>query len=121
MFVNFTNHPSAKWEAAQREAATYHGSSGIVDRPFPNVSPTATSRDIYLQAKSIAMAILIDLPYDEENTVLCQGEMTLAFAVVQELKAAKIKCVAATTERVVTEGESGVKQATFKFVQFREF
>ena len=37
MFVNFTNHPSGSWGAAQRRAAQVYGE--ILDLPFPDVPP----------------------------------------------------------------------------------
>ena len=37
IFINHTNHPSARWSAAQRAAAEGYGE--IVDLPFPDIAP----------------------------------------------------------------------------------
>lgn len=42
MFVNFTNHPSGSWGAAQRRAAQVYGE--ILDLPFPDVPPALSAR-----------------------------------------------------------------------------
>ena len=49
------------------------------------------------------------------------GEMTLTFRIVELLKAQGIRCVASTTERIVTDLTDNRKETQFSFVQFREY
>ena len=49
------------------------------------------------------------------------GEMTLTFRIVELLKAQGIRCVASTTERIVTDLPDNRKETQFAFVQFREY
>ena len=49
------------------------------------------------------------------------GEMTLTFRIVELLKAQGIRCVASTTERIVTDLPDNRKETQFTFVQFREY
>lgn len=44
MFVNFTNHPSGSWGAAQRRAAQVYGE--ILDLPFPEVPPALSAAEV---------------------------------------------------------------------------
>ena len=48
MFVNFTNHPSGSWGAAQRRAAQVYGE--ILDLPFPDVPPTLSAAEVAARA-----------------------------------------------------------------------
>lgn len=60
----------------------------------------------------------------EPDCVLCQGEFCLSYAVIECLKAEKIKVVAACSRRVVEEISmaTGTKKISkFEFVQFREY
>lgn len=118
MFINFTNHPVGKWDEAQLTAAKKHGA--IIDMPFPLINPMLTKCDILALAKDYVGRITAMSP----KAVLCQGEFTLVFAVVAELKKHGILTFAACSERCVSEhSEDGVmkKTATFNFVQFREY
>lgn len=71
MFVNFTNHPSGSWGAAQRRAAQVYGE--ILDLPFPDVPPALSAAAVAALADEWAARILALRP----ACVLCQGEMTL--------------------------------------------
>ena len=77
MFVNFTNHPSGSWSAAQRRAAQVYGE--ILDLPFPDVPPTLSAAEVAALADEWAARILALRP----ACVLCQGEMTLTTRVVR--------------------------------------
>lgn len=113
-FINFTNHPSDKWDDKQTEAAEIYGK--IIDVPFPAVNPKASEEDIKQLAKQCIEQIIKLQP----SCVLCQGEFTLSFYVVNKLKLKGIKVVSACSERnVVEQGEK--KIAVFRFVQFREY
>ena len=97
MFVNFTNHSSSKWSELQlREAETY---GEILDIPFPSVDPECEKSYIY----ELANQYVHEITDKEPDCVLCQGEFCLSYAVIECLKAEKIKVVAACSRRVVEE------------------
>jgi len=97
MFINFTSHPAEKWDAKQILAAQQYGN--IVDMSFPLINPIATSADIFDLANGYVQRIIAMSP----KAVLCQGEFTLAFAIVSELKKHGVLVRAACSERCVTE------------------
>ena len=119
VFINHTNHPSDKWSDAQRTAAESFGS--IVDVPFPSVPPTADTEEVIALVQSQLSKILSMEP----AAVLCQGEFTYTFAMVERLKALGVPTMAACSERVVEEriDEDGSTHtiSTFRFVRFRNY
>lgn len=119
IFINYSNHPSSRWSAAQREAAEAYGT--IVDMVFPNIEPAWDAAQVASLADEAAAEIIAKKP----AAVLCQGEFTYTFALIEGLRKAGITVVAACSERVVHEtvDEAGVshKTAEFSFVQFRQF
>ena len=118
MFVNFTNHPSEKWDRDQINAASQYGE--ILDIPFPDVDPEAGEEDIKKLAKECVDKIMAAKP----DCVLCQGEFCLSFNVINALKAAGSKVVAACSKRVAVENVidgKTVRVSHFQFVQFREY
>ena len=118
MFVNFSNHPSEQWPAAQRDAASVYGE--ITDTPFPSVPADATADEIDAMADECVSRILRKRP----GAVMCQGEFTLTFAVVSKLRLNGITAVAACSERKtveITENGTTRKTAVFDFRQFREY
>ena len=113
-FVNFTNHPSDKWDAEQRRCAQEYGE--LVDLPFPEVDAEADETVINEMAASYVRKI-VDL---NPGAVLCQGEFCLAFQVASALKAQGITVLAACSKREVkVYGDR--KEAFFKFVRFRKY
>ena len=118
-FINFTNHASDRWGKAQMEAAEKYGE--IVDVPFPNVPATATENDIIRLSREMFEKIMSYNP----NAVLCQGEFTLTYRIIQLLKEQGITAVSACSERksIEEKKEDGTvhKSAVFKFIQFREY
>ena len=108
MFVNFTNHPSGSWGAAQRRAAQVYGE--ILDLPFPEVPPALSAAEVAALADEWAARILALRP----ACVLCQGEMTLTARVVRLLQS---RCAASRTD---ADGCTH-RQTEFRFVQFREY
>lgn len=114
MFVNFSNHPHGSWDASQLEAAGQYGD--IVDVAFPEVPPLATREEIYIKALEIVENIIELNP----DIVMCQGESTFCYRVVELLKQHNIKVVAACTKRIVTEIDNK-KITEFKFEQLREY
>ncbi len=119
VFINFSNHPSARWSPEQTAAAEKYGR--IVDEPFPPVPAAIDERGISLMADEAVLRILAKKP----SAVLCQGEFTLAFAVAERLKAEGVKVLAAASDRVTEEttGEDGEsrKVTVFRFVRFRAY
>jgi len=119
MFINFTNHDSAKWSAEQLTAASQYGK--IINMPFPDVD--AEADEYYIEA--LAQNCVDKIAGYHPNAVLCQGEMTLAFAVVKGLMVRGITVLAACSRRNVIERISrdgrAVKYAEFQFTCFRKY
>lgn len=118
MFLNFSNHQSPLWGQKQKAAAEQFGE--IVDLAFPQVSANMTSEDVVRLAENYADQILKKHP----DCVLCQGEFCLSWHVINLLKQANVRVVAACSERIVEEvhTEAGTeKKSVFRFVQFREY
>ena len=117
-FVNFSNHPLSGWNSEQIKAAEEYGE--IVDLAFPSVEPDLSEEEVLLRAEESVEKILSLEP----EIVLCQGEFTLAFAVVSKLLKRGIRVVAACSKRVVSEEKTdeGIKKtAVFVFARFREY
>lgn len=121
MFINFSNHKVEAWTNEQIEAAKKY-SEEICNMPFPNVPAEATYEQVKQMANEAADEIIALNP----SAVLCQGEMTLCFMVVEKLKKSGILVLAATSNRDVIEtvdektGETK-KTTVFKFCQFRMY
>lgn len=113
-FVNFSNHPSEKWCDAQRKAAEEYGN--IVDIAFPSVNPTLNKDGVRELAEQYTSIIVMHKP----AAVLCQGEFTLCFAVINMLKEKSVPVFAACSKRIVEETAKG-KISIFEFEQFREY
>ena len=118
MFINFTNHPSEKWNDEQRRASKRYGD--IIDLPFPQIVPNATDEELQRLSQEYVQKIMA-LADSQTLTVHIMGEMTFTFMVVTKLKELGIKCVASTTERKTTYNSNGVKLSEFSFVKFREY
>lgn len=119
IFINHTNHPSARWSAEQITASRAYGQ--IADMPFPAVAAEATTEEVRELVREQAEKIMSMEP----AAVLCQGEFNYTFAMVERLKTLGVKVVAATSERTVHEEimpDGSTRQvSTFRFVQFREY
>ena len=81
MFINFSNHPYALWSAEQQAAAQRYGT--VVDLAFPAIDPAADEAALDSLATVYADHILHLSP----DAVLCQGECTFVYRVVQRLGA----------------------------------
>lgn len=115
VFVNLTNHPSAEWEDAQRQAALALA-PGLVDVAFPAVPPAADEEAITALAKETGAAV----PQGATHA-LVQGEWTLTVALLPLLQRRGIVCLAATTARDVNVADDGAKTSRFRFVRFRRY
>lgn len=120
MFINLSNHKSEGWSEEQSRAAEAEWGN-IVDYPFPPVSPQMDGQAVREMALSIAEEIAEMKP----DAVMCQGEFTLSYALINCLKNSGIKVVAACSERSVVENvdpDGSTRRASvFRFVQFREY
>ena len=112
--MNFSNHPSSAWEPEQIEAAERYGK--IVDIPFPAVDPRASSEGIKAVGKEYVEIIINCDP----EAVMCQGEFTLCYFVITELKKRNVRVLAACSRRMVEETEGG-RIVKFRFERFREY
>ena len=121
MFINFSNHPSARWDQAQLDAAREYGE--IVDIPFPEVSPFAGEHDITVLAEESVSNVLKYA--DKGDAVMAQGEFTLTYSVINILKRKGIKVLSACSTRSVEEStdENGntIRKSVFSFARFREY
>ena len=119
VFVNYTNHPSAAWSEAQLRAAAEYGE--VQDLHFPIVQEDLDEQGILGLAEAETKKILALHP----KAVLCQGEFTLCYAVIQRLLQARVIVVAACSRREVTEEvdkDGGVRRVSdFRFVRFRKY
>lgn len=114
VFVNFTNHPSARWGQKQREEAEKYGE--IIDLPFPAVSALAKEAEIAEMSRKYIDQITELAP----AAVLCQGEFCMAYQVISGLKQKGIVVLAACSERFVKETDNK-KEVWFVFEQFRKY
>ena len=118
LFINLSNHPSSTWQPAQLEAARQYGE--IIDIDFPAVDARCKPERVDQLANQYAQDI-INRGAPTCITAHVMGEMTLTFRIVELLKAQGIRCVASTTERIVTDLTDNRKETQFTFVQFREY
>lgn len=118
LFINLSNHPSSTWQPAQLEAARQYGE--IIDIDFPAVDALCKPERVDHLANQYAQDI-INRGAPTCITAHVMGEMTLTFRIVELLKAQGIRCVASTTERIVTDLSDNRKETQFSFVQFREY
>lgn len=119
MFINCTNHKADNWGDKQIEAAGQWGE--IIDYPFPQVSPYINEAEI----KELADKVIKDILSKKPDVVLCQGEYSLTFAIVNRLKNLGVKVVTACSERKTKEElmQNGIikRESYYEFVRFREY
>ena len=115
MFINLSNHPSAKWGEKQRKAAAEFGE--LCDRQFPTIPADASDEVVRSMAADMAGQIIAGTT----AVVHVMGEMGYTHALVTLLKAAGVRCFHSTTERNVVENADGSKTVVFEFVQFRSY
>lgn len=114
IFINFTNHPSSKWEVCQRKEAQKYGK--ILDIPFPAVD--AEGDEEYI--RKLAEGYVEQMIKLQPRAVLCQGEFTLAYQVITHLIAYGVTVLAACSERISKE-TGNQKEVIFVFSRFREY
>ena len=114
VFVNFSNHPSVKWDKDQMEAAVQYGR--VVDIAFPLVDENDDEEKI----KKIGDEYLGKIMQYDVAAVMLQGEFTLSYYVINELRKRKITVLAACTKRE-TYMDGDMKISIFKFKRFRAY
>ena len=118
-FINYTNHPSANWSEAQRQAAQIYGE--IMDMDFPEIEPQWDEEQVASLACQQAEEIIALKP----AAGLVQGEFTFSYALISLLQQAGIRVLAACsqrcTESVINEKQETIRRSVFKFVRFRQY
>lgn len=119
MFINHTNHASANWSAAQEEAARAWGE--IEDMAFPDIGADWDEAHVAHLAGENAAKIIERKP----RAVLCQGEFTYVYHLVNLLRAAGVTVLAAASRREAVEeraADGSVRKISrFVFERFREY
>ncbi|MDD6658121.1 MAG: hypothetical protein PUE95_12655 [Lachnospiraceae bacterium] len=119
-FVNFSNHPSACWGEEQLKVAKQQYGD-IIDISFPVLDPCMDEETIAKIGDECLDSILKWSP----RAVMCQGEFTLTFYVVNRLINKGITCVSACSERssveMMQEDGSVRKESLFLFRGFRKY
>jgi len=121
MLINLSNHPRNKWSEKQLSTAIKKYKT-VLDIPFPNISPKATTKQVIVKAKKYLDRItaILNSSSDKNNAVHLMGEFTFVFHLATMLKRKKIPVVVSTTNRIVEE-KDGKKIVSFNFVRFREY
>ena len=119
LFINLSNHPSSTWDDRQRAAALELGGE-IVDIPFPQVCPGATTVDINTLARQ-TIGEIDALAQDKTVIVHVMGEMGLTYRLVRLLGGRGIRCVCSTSYRHVKDEAGGRRIMEFHFEQFRDY
>jgi hypothetical protein len=118
MLLNLSNHPSSAWSPEQMNAAKEQF-GGVIDVPFPNIDPHATSNEIRNLVEDYIEIALVD--HGKIKHIHIMGEMTFVHRFVKRVMPDGINCYASTTERTVLEEADGRKTVQFKFIQFRRY
>ena len=118
MFINLTNHPSAKWSEEQRKAAEAYGE--IVDIAFPQVDEKVSESEIKTLADKYVAEIL-SMGEVKDLTVHIMGEHTFCYALIAKLQKEGVRCVASCTKHDTYTNEEGNKVSIFHFARFREY
>lgn len=114
VLVNFSNHPSSKWDKDQMEAAEQYGR--VVDIAFPVIDENDDEEKI----KKIGDEYLEEIMQYAPAAVMLQGEFTLSYYVIKELRKRNITVLAACTKRE-TYMNGDIKISIFKFKRFRAY
>ena len=121
MFLNCSNHTSDHWTKEQIEAVHEMGETDIVDFLFPSVPGDADEA----QVCAIAEEVISKIKEWNPNIVMCQGEFTLTYILVNRLLAEGITVVAASSARdtieIVQSDGSVKKESIYRFQRFRKY
>ncbi len=121
IFVNFSNHPSSRWDELQRKEAEKYGE--IVDMPFPDV-PTDYDEG-QIEELALKYTNQIKNMNGQIAAAMVQGEYTLTYAIVRALRDEGINVLSACSQRdvkVETDKEGNkIKVTKFTFSRFRRY
>jgi hypothetical protein len=119
VFINHTHHNSQNWSTVQLQAAHCYGE--VIDLSSPDIEADWNEQQVEDLAAQYVGKILALHPAG----VLCQGEFTYTYAVVQRLQKAGIPVMAACSKRQVeeiTDKEGNTKRMSlFQFIRFRRY
>ena len=124
VFLNLSNHPSATWSSAQRDAAgALAPESALLDYPFPHVDPSHALDAVSALSESTWAALTSTLNAAGQRPVaaMVAGEPVLCLGLVQRLQSSGVPCYCATTRRETEVSDEGVKTSQFHFVRFRRW
>ena len=112
MLINLTNHPSSAWQVKQCEQLSRKFGE-IVDLPFPQIAPTATTNDLH----KTATEYLQKIDEMQPDAVFLAGEFTFAFMMIDELLNRKMPVLISAAGRKTTEEkmDDGTIKKTSKF------
>ena len=116
MFINISNRPHYEWNTYQYETARAFGE--IRDIPFPEVPATVTKDEV----KRMAEEVFIEsgglrMLNKEVDVILCQGESSLMWHIVNIFKNTGFTCVVPCFKEEKNQEDGTTK---LNFVQFRE-
>ena len=115
MFINISNQPNCEWDTYQYGKARTFGE--IRDIPFPEVPATATGDEVKKMAEEVFInSGGLQILNTELDVILCQGESSLMWHIVNLFKNEGFKCVVPCYD----EERATSNRTQFKFVQFRE-
>lgn len=129
MLLNLSNHPAAKWSAAQIQAAE-KAFGDLRDVPFPVIAPNADLNAIIALAQEYVQKCRNQFDHrqnpassikDHQSAIHVMGEMTFVYQFVKRATAAGLRCLASTTERRAVDHPDGSKTSEFRFVRFRDY
>lgn len=121
MFINISNHPSAKWpEAELTDAKRLVNNGEVVDFPMPPISPNMTDD----QLRELARDVAGTAQKMGAEAAMVAGEYTATILIISELEARGIPCYFGMSERVAREvpREDGLVDIvhTFEYRGFRK-
>ena len=120
VLINLSGRSHETWSPEQLEA-TKEFASKVVDVPYPNIPPTASTEELIKIVDGTMSKVMSYNP----KTVLCGAEMVTTHKFVNRLQKNGIKVINATSERVSHEklNDDGTvtKEFVFKFKQFRDY
>lgn len=120
MFINLSNHPSARWEKKQILAAMDFGE--IVDIQFPSIPPEFDTQEVYNIADTYYHKCINLLPVSSSlHAIHIAGEPVFCFHIITKLLRTGYNVITSTTERMVKETEDGQKISVFNFIKFRKY
>ncbi len=120
MLYNISNHPLSTWSQEQYNAAKQRWGE-VVDVPFPQIDPFATTEQIIEQTqRECERYIEIIEQAQPKSAFHIMGEHTFCYHAVRILKERGYCVVASTAHRNSTQvGQD--KLSTFIFASFREY